>query len=172
LAAATGPTAWGSDIGLFTSLRKPSGLLFQQIYGESVLDSGIEFGLTIYRGLEFRLEISAVYKEGLSIPLEDRTSFFLLTPYAGLRYAPQVVKNIRPYIGGGVCYAYYLESTKLGEAKDWVRGYRFEGGIRINLIRHVNIDLNISKIVLSAKAEDEEIDLGGLRYAFMLCHGF
>jgi len=172
MAAAGGQTAWGSDIVFFTSLRTPSDSLFKEIYGNSVIDSGLNYGLTIYRGLEFRLEASVFYQKGKSTVLEDETTLFLISPYAGLRYAPEVLRGVRPYLGGGGCFGFYMENSRLGEATGWAKGYKLEGGIRIKIFKRISVDFNVSHIVLRAKVDEETINLGGLRLALGVCQGF
>lgn len=172
LAAAGGIPARGSDVVLFTSLRTPSDSLFKEIYGNSVIDSGLNVGITLFRALELRVDASVFYRKGKSTVLEEPTTIALVSPGMGLRYAPEMIAGIRPYLGGGACFGYYWEDFHLGDSEGWAAGYKLEGGVRVRLFKKIWVDLNVSDIVLKAKADGETINLGGLRFAFGVCQAF
>ena len=143
------------------SYFQPSDQVFKSIYGSGTY-FGAEINITLMRGVSLWAGAHMFSKTGLTTFTQEPTEISITPIYGGLKFRAPSAK-VSPYLGLGVGYFQYKETSAIGEVQKGDIGYIGQLGILINVIGPVYLDLKGCYSYCKVQPEELEADLGGFQ---------
>lgn len=154
-----GPTVVLVAIG---SYFQPSDQAFKNIYGGGT-NFGGEINITLMKGISLWAGMNMFSKTGLTTFTEEETEISITPVYGGIKFQASGAR-VRPYLGLGVGYFQYKESSAvIGSVQKSDIGYLGQLGVLINVIGPIYLDLKGSYSYCKVQPEDLEANIGGLQ---------
>lgn len=152
--------AAGFLLEAFGSYFQPSDQVFKDIYGNGTFFGG-EIGL-FFRGVGIWAGGHFYAKNGLTTFTQEETEIQISPVYGGLKFrVPQ--SRVSPYLGVGVGYFKYKETSPMGTVEKADIGYIGQLGCIFKIIGPIMIDIKASYSYCKVKPMDVEANLGGLQ---------
>jgi hypothetical protein len=143
------------------SYFQPSDQAFKSIYGGGTY-FGAEINITLMRGVSLWAGAHMFSKTGLTTFTQEPTEISITPIYGGLKFRAPSAK-VSPYLGLGVGYFQYKETSAIGEVQKGNIGYIGQLGILINVIGPIYLDLKGCYSYCKVQPEELEADLGGFQ---------
>ena len=149
-------------LGPFAGWFQPRDAWVRKIYGDGGMLYGARVGLHLWKGFYLWIGAAHVRLAGATTLTGETTAMTLLPASAFLRFHA-TLGFLRPYAGIGYTYLGFLETSSLGETRDWVGNVAYEAGLEVRLHRHLFLDLGARYDELRVSPTGFEVDLGGLQ---------
>ena len=143
------------------SYFQPSDQVFKSIYGSGTYFGG-EINIRLASGVSLWAGAHMFSKDGLTTFTEEPTEIAITPVYGGLKFRVPSAK-VSPYLGLGVGYFQYKETSAIGEVQKGDIGYIGQLGILINVIGPIYLDLKGCYSYCKVQPEELEADLGGFQ---------
>jgi hypothetical protein len=150
----------------------PSEKAFRDIYGPGG-EVGLDIGRTIWKNIEFHLEVRYFNKSGRLTFTQEKTRVKILPLGAHLRYV-FLKKGLHLYAGVGLSYCLFQEKNPIGKVDDSrfglsarIGGYKKIKGLK-NFIKHFIIDGYVSYHYCEIKPAEVKVDIGGAGFGMAL----
>lgn len=140
----------------------PTDQVFKDIYGSGFMYGG-ELGFGIGKGVEIWIDGMYFRKSGQTTFTKEETKLSLF-PLSGGVKAIFDFGVFELYVGGGVSYFQYKESSPIGELKENKLGWLIRAGTYINITRFLFLDLQAAFNYAKVRTGDLEANLGGLSF--------
>jgi len=140
----------------------PADQVFKDIYGSGFMYGG-EVGFGLGEGIELWIEGMHFSKTGETTFTQDETRFTLF-PLSGGVKATFDFGIFNLYVGGGISYFQYKESSPIGEVKENKWGWLIRAGTYIDITYFFFLDLQAAFNHAKITAGDLEANLGGFSF--------
>lgn len=138
---------------------QPSDENFKEIYGGGTFYGG-EIGISFWKGIGIWAGGHFFNKKGKTTFTEEEIKLQIIPIYGGLKFrVPNA--NVSPYLGLGVGYFKYKETTPMGTAEKGDIGYIGQIGVVFKILGPLILDIKGSYSYCKVKPADIEVDLGG-----------
>jgi len=149
------------SIELRVAYFQPSEAVFRDIY-KAGITYGAEINLKLWKWLKFWIAADYYAKKGKLTLTEEETEIQILPLSGGLKLQFPGTR-LNPYIGFGVGYFFYKESSPIGEISKGDIGYIGQGGCLLKLFGPLFIDLKIGYTYCEVEPVNVKADLGGIQ---------
>lgn len=158
--------AVGLRVGTFFGIRTINDAALKDIYGQGTIlnpylsvEIGKGFGIGV--GYEF------YDRSGTVKPYNESTRIKISGPEIFLSYALRL-GIVRPYVHAGYGFYSYtqtIESDYLAgyTVNDKASGFLIAGGVSVNIIKPVQVSLEVKYVPLNVRPFEDKVDLGGWR---------
>lgn len=137
----------------------PTDEAFKEIYGSGFM-YGAEIGFGIGKGVEFWIDGLYFGKTGETTLTQEETKLSLFPKSGGVKTTFDFgVFNL--YVGGGVSYFRYKETSPIGEIQENKWGWLIRAGTYVDIAYFLFLDLQATYIYTQVNTEDLEVNLGG-----------
>jgi hypothetical protein len=169
------PSAFSGLIkaGVTAGYYMPADSVLKEIYGKGGLMIGGFASYEPIRKIEIRGEYNYFRAKGEMTLMHDPIVLTLTPIVIGARYR-LLSGKICPYLGAGIDFMSYKEELpeRMGNVSDSTTGFHAEGGIYLNLISALFIDLNVRYVSAELMSFGEKVKLGGIRAGVALGYSF
>jgi len=138
----------------------PTEKVFKDVYGSGLAYGG-EVGVNLMSGLSLWAGADYYNKKGKLTFTGEDTEITLMPVSGGIRYSLGV-GMIRPYVGAGVVYVKYKETSVIGSIDEGDVGFLGQVGVRLGFASRFFLDVQARYSTCKAKPGDVTADLGGL----------
>jgi outer membrane protein W len=139
----------------------PTEQVFRDVYGGGPA-YGAEIGVGLMAGLSLWAGADYFTKKGQLTFTGEDTEITLMPVSGGLRYTLGAGR-LRPYVGAGVVYVKYKETSVIGTVDKGDVGFLGQVGVRFKVAGGFFLDVQARYSVCKAKPGDVTADLGGLQ---------
>lgn len=150
----------------------PSEKAFREIYGPGG-EIGFDIGKTIWKNMEFHLEVHYYTKTGRLTFTQEKTRVKILPLGAQLRYV-FLKRGFHLYAGTGLTYCFFEEKNPIGKVDEGqlglsarIGGYKKIKGLK-KFIKNFIIDAYISYSYCEMKPAEVKIEIGGADFGMAL----
>ena len=148
------------------SYFQPSDQAFKDIYGGGT-NFGGEITITVMKGISLWAGANMYSNTGLTTFTQEETEISITPIYGGLKFRAPGAK-VSPYVGLGVGYFQYKETSPIGSVSQGDIGYIGQLGILVNVVGPFYLDLKGSYTYCKVQPQEVEANLGG----FQIVGGF
>ncbi len=139
----------------------PTEQVFKDVYGGGPA-FGAEVGVSLMGGLGLWAGVDYYTKKGKLTFTEEDTEITLMPVSGGIRLSLGA-GMLRPYVGAGVAYVKYKETSVIGTVDKGDVGFLGQAGIRLYVSGGFFLDVQGRYSTCKAKPADVTADLGGLQ---------
>jgi hypothetical protein len=140
----------------------PTDDAFKEIYGSGFMYGG-EIGFGIGKGVELWVDGMYFGKTGETTLTREETKLTLF-PLSGGVKAKFDFGVFNLYVGGGVSYFQYKETSSIGEVRENKWGWMIRAGTYIDITYFFFLDLQATYNYTKFTTEDLEVNLGGFSF--------
>jgi hypothetical protein len=138
---------------------------FKAVYQKGATIRGIGFSAFIIKYTNLYFEVKYLQKSGELTYTKEKTKFQLLPVSLGIRLIKKF-GPFYPFFGGGGDLYFYYENNPIGTVLNYTKGYHFQGGIYLQLMRKLPLWFGTKLKYTRAKTQENNIivQLGGFEY--------
>ena len=142
---------------------------FEAVYPKGGMIGGVALSANLVSNFNAYMEIKYYSRVGELSFTGEKTELSILPLSFGARYIyplPYLSGMFHPYGGGGFDVYFYYEDNPIGTVLNSTSGYHLMGGTYIRFLQGFPLMLNLKLKYTWAEAKENNIQLGGLEFAF------
>jgi opacity protein-like surface antigen len=148
-------------IGVSLNYYSVAESIYRDIYGRGNLMFGGALSYEPVRMFELRAEVNYFQQKGKMTISQEEITLTMIPIILGARISFIEINKLSPYIGAGVDFYSYKEELpdRFDDVSEHITGFHVEGGLYVNVIHSLYIDLNVRYTKADTKPFDETVKL-------------